>query len=287
MENLLDGNAIARRYHQQLKQQVVELKKKGVHPSLVVYCLGEDPAAKAYFNAKRKLAQALGVVLYPRRFPNLDEETLIRQIQNCDDNCEIDGIFIELPLPPQLNARRVRQAVTPSKDVDGINPISLGQLLAGEAAFPPATARGVIELMRAKHLSFEGKDVVVVGRSDVVGTPLALLLQRENATVTVCHSKTRNLSEKTRRAEILCVAVGRPGFIRGEMVKNGAVVIDIGVNVGPHGFVGDVAFDEVQPKARWITPVPGGVGPMALAMVMGNVIQAARRRLERSRIKKG
>jgi len=279
MENLLDGNAIAKRYHKQLKQHVAELRKKGVQPSLVIYYLGEDPAAEVYFNAKRKLAQALGIVVYPRRFVRIDEDDLIRQIKNCDDNCEIDGIFIELPLPSHLNARRIRQAVTPDKDVDGINPISLGQLLMGQATFPPATAMGVIELMRAKHIVFEGKDVVVVGRSDVVGTPLSLLLKKENATVTVCHSKTRHLSEKTRQAEILCVAVGQPNFIRGDMVQDGAVVIDIGVNVGPNGLVGDVAFSEVHPKARWITPVPGGVGPMTSVIVMSNVIQAARRRL--------
>ncbi|HEY5597038.1 MAG TPA: bifunctional 5,10-methylenetetrahydrofolate dehydrogenase/5,10-methenyltetrahydrofolate cyclohydrolase [Candidatus Bipolaricaulota bacterium] len=279
MHNLLDGKVIASQYRRQLKAQVAELSKRGVTPSVVIYYIGEDASADLYFNAKRKLAADLGILAYARRFERIEEELLIRQIENCNENCEIDGICIELPLPPALDAQRVRRAVTPDKDVDGINPTSLGRLIVGQTALPPATPMAVIELMRAKDIRFEGKDAVIVGRSEVVGTPLALLLMRENATVTVCHSKTQNLVAKTLGAEILCVAVGKPGFIRADMVREGAIVIDIGVNVTPQGLVGDVAFDEVQPKAQWITPVPGGVGPMTSTLVMQNVIQSARRRL--------
>lgn len=279
MDNLLDGKVIASQYRRQLKAQVAELSKKGITPSMVIYYIGEDASADLYFNAKRKLAADLGILAYARRFERIEEELLIRQIENCNENCEIDGICIELPLPSGLDAQRVRRAVTPDKDVDGINPTSLGRLIVGQAALPPATPMGVIELMRAKGIRLEGKDAVMVGRSEVVGTPLALLLMRESATVTVCHSKTQDLVAKTLGAEILCVAVGKPGFIRADMVREGAIVIDIGVNVTPQGLVGDVAFDEVQPKALWITPVPGGVGPMTSTLVMQNVIQSARRRL--------
>jgi len=280
MRNLIDGKAISISHRKRLKLGVAELKRKGICPTLVIYAIGEHPASTLYFNTKRRLAESLGIVVYPRQFAQIEEDVLIRQIENCNANDAIDGIFVELPLPPELDARRVRRTIAPSKDVDGINPINLGKLVIGEATLLPATPTGVVELLRAKGVRLAGKDVVVVGRSDAVGTPLALLLQRQNATVTMCHSQTRSLSEKTRRAEVLCVAVGVPNFVRADMVQAGAVVIDVGVNTTAGGtVVGDVDFAGVQPKAKLITPVPGGVGPMVSTMVMDNVVQSARRRL--------
>lgn len=279
MDHVIDGRAVAAAYRDRLKAQVGELRRRGVVPALVAFYLGDDPAAELYFQAKRRLAEWLGITFYARRYPEIDEAFLLRQIESCNGNAELDGVFIELPLPSQIDAQRVRRAVDPNKDVDGINPANLGRLVTGETALLPATPMGVLELMRASGVTFAGRDVVIVGRSEVVGIPLGLMLMREQATVTICHSRTRDLAAKTRQADILCVAIGRPRFIRAEMVKPGAVVIDIGVNATPEGLCGDVDFENVQRVAGRITPVPGGVGPMTSTMVMANLIRSARRRL--------
>ncbi len=279
MTNRIDGRTIAQTFREQLKHQTADLRKRGIVPTLVVFYIGDDPSAEPYFDAKRKLADSLGVRVYARRYPKIDQADLIRQIESCNGNGEIDGVFVELPLPKWVDDQRVRRAVAPHKDVDGINPSNLGRLVTGEATLLPATPMGVLELLRASRVRFEGQDVVMVGRSEVVGIPLGLLLMREHATVTICHSRTKDLSDKTRAADILCVAVGRPHFITADMVKAGATVVDIGVNVTPEGIRGDVAFDEVAKKAGLITPVPGGIGPMTSTMVMSNLIQSARRRL--------
>jgi len=273
LTNRIDGRKIAQAFREQLKHQTADLRKRGIVPTLVIFYIGDDPSAEPYFNAKRKLAESLGVQVYARRYPKIDQADLVRQIESCNGNGEIDGVFVELPLPKWVDDQRVRRAVAPHKDVDGINPSNLGRLVTGEATLLPATPMGVLELLRASRVRFEGQDVVMVG------IPLGLLLMREHAPVTICHSRTKDLAEKTRAADILCVAVGRPRFITADMVKQGATVVDIGVNVTPDGIRGDVAFDEVAPKAGLITPVPGGIGPMTSTMVMSNLVQSARRRL--------
>ena len=277
MAKILDGKKIARRYREALKREIQELHAQGMKPTLADIVVGDNPACVAYFNVKKKLSEELGIHFLGVPMPaSTTENELIRTITQYNEREEVDGIFVELPLPVGINSKKIRNAIAPQKDVDGINPVNLGRLMIGEEAMLPATPYGVIEFLKSESVQLEGKEAVVVGRSEVVGKPLALLLLQENATVTICHSKTRNLAEKTRRADILCVAVGSPGLIRAPMVKEGAVVIDIGMTATKNGIVGDVAFEEVSKKTSLITPVPGGVGPMTTTMIMRNVVKAAK-----------
>jgi methylenetetrahydrofolate dehydrogenase (NADP+)/methenyltetrahydrofolate cyclohydrolase len=275
-EKLIDGRKIASEYLSELKERLHELNARKTTPTLAVILIGENAASRTYFKVKEKLARELGILFIAERLSSeIAEPALLDKITRLNHNPQIHGLFVEFPLPTHLQAERVRAAVIPEKDVDGITAENLGKLLIGQDSLFPSTPFGVMELLRRSGVGLRGKHAVMVGRSEVVGKPLALLLLKEHATVTICHSQTVNLAEHTRRADVLCVAAGRPQFITSEMVKEGAVVVDIGINATPEGIVGDVDFGPVSAKAALITPVPGGVGPMTAMIVMRNTVKAA------------
>ena len=275
---LIDGKAIAQKIRDELSREIEQLKAQGVVPTLAVLWVGEDPASGVYYRAKQRLAERLGIEFRGMVLPaDISQEELLARIWALNEDPEVEGIFVEFPLPPGISPEAVRAAIAPEKDVDGITPVNLGKLLIGEEGLIPATPYGVMELLKASGVDLQGTDAVMVGRSEVVGKPLALLLLQAHATVTICHSRTRDLGAHTRRADVLCVAVGKPKLITADMVKEGAVVIDIGLNATEEGVVGDVDFEAVKEKARMITPVPGGVGPMTATVVLKNVVEAAKR----------
>ena len=275
---LIDGKAIAQKIREELTREIERLKAQGIVPTLAVLWVGEDPASGVYYRSKQRLAERLGIEFRGEVLPaDTSQEQLLARIQQLNEDPEVEGIFVEFPLPPGISPEAVRAAIAPEKDVDGITPVNLGKLLIGEEGLIPATPYGVMELLRASGVELKGADAVMVGRSEVVGKPLALLLLQAHATVTICHSRTRDLGAHTRRADVLCVAVGRPKLITADMVKEGAVVIDIGLNATEEGVVGDVDFEAVKEKAGMITPVPGGVGPMTVTIVLKNVVEATKR----------
>ncbi len=275
-EKIIDGRKIASNYLEELKQSLNALQARHVTPTLAVIFVGDNPASRTYFKVKEKLARELGIRFIAERLPqDISEDTLLSKIASLNRDLGIHGVFIEFPLPAHLRAELIRAAVAPAKDVDGITPENLGKLLIGQEGLFPSTPFGVMELLRKSEVILKGQHAVVVGRSEVVGKPLALLLLKEDATVTICHSRTRDLASYTRQADILCAAAGRPKMITAEMVKAGAVVIDIGINATADGIVGDVDFVTVSEKARLITPVPGGVGPMTAMIVMRNTVKAS------------
>ena len=276
--NLIDGKAVAKHIREQLKSEIEELKVQGIVPTLAVLWVGEDPASGVYYRSKQRLAERLGIEFRGESLPGeIQSDELLRRIEDLNRDPNVEGVFVEFPLPAHIHGEAVRAAITSEKDVDGITPVNLGKLLIGEPGLIPATPYGVMELLKASGVELRGTEAVMVGRSEVVGKPLALLLLQAHATVTICHSKTRDLAEHTRRADVLCVAAGRPMLITADMVKDGAVVIDVGLNSTPEGIAGDVDFEAVKEKAGLITPVPGGVGPMTATIVMKNVIEATKR----------
>lgn len=275
-EKLIDGRRIASNYLEELKARLSELKARQIVPTLAVVFVGDNPASRTYFKVKEKLARELGINFVAERLAaEISEWALLEKIAHLNADPKIHGLFVEFPLPAHLRAERVRAAVVPEKDVDGITPENLGKLLIGQEGLFPATPFGVMELLKKSGVTLRGKHAVVVGRSEVVGKPLALLLLKEDATVTICHSRTVDLALHTGQADILCAAAGRSKMISAEMVKRGAVVIDIGINATSEGIVGDVDFGPVSERASLITPVPGGVGPMTAMIVMRNTVQAA------------
>ena len=275
---ILDGKKISAKVREDLKLEVDNLKKEGIKPKLAVIMVGNDPASKVYVRNKNKACEEIGIE-YEEFL--LGEETtmeeLLNVIDNLNKNQNIDGILLQSPIPKHLDINKAFRAILPEKDVDGFHPINAGKLSIGEKCFVPCTPHGVVKIIEEYNIETEGKNVVIVGRSNIVGKPLIQCMLQKNATVTVCHSKTRNLEEFTRKADILIVAIGKPKFITENMVKEGVVVIDIGINRNEEGkLVGDVDFDNVSKKASYITPVPGGVGPMTVAMLMENVVEAAK-----------
>ena len=275
---ILDGKKISAKVREDLKLEVDNLKKEGIKPKLAVIMVGNDPASKVYVRNKNKACEEIGIE-YEEFL--LGEETtmeeLLNVIDNLNKNQNIDGILLQSPIPKHLDINKAFRAILPEKDVDGFHPINAGKLSIGEKCFVPCTPHGVVKIIEEYNIETEGKNVVIVGRSNIVGKPLIQCMLKKNATVTVCHSKTRNLEEFTRKADILIVAIGKPKFITENMVKEGVVVIDIGINRNEEGkLVGDVDFDNVSKKASYITPVPGGVGPMTVAMLMENVVEAAK-----------
>jgi methylenetetrahydrofolate dehydrogenase (NADP+)/methenyltetrahydrofolate cyclohydrolase len=275
-EKRIDGRRIASDYLEEIKQRLQTLKMRHIDPTLAVVYVGDHPASRTYFRVKERLARELGIRFIAERLPSgISESTLIAQINSLNADPAVHGIFVEFPLPGALASEQVRASVTPQKDVDGVTPENLGRLLLGQEGLYPSTPYGVIELLKKSGVPLRGKHAVVVGRSEVVGKPLAMLLLKEDATVTLCHSRTPDLAYHTRQADVLCVAAGRPKIITADMVKEGAVVIDIGINATPEGIVGDVDFDLVSARASLITPVPGGVGPMTATIVMRNTVLAA------------
>lgn len=269
---IIDGNKIAKEIIEKIKNKVENMKEK---PGLALVMVGSNPASEVYVNFKEKDSKEAG--FYCERY-NLNEDTgefdLLNLINELNNNPKIHGILVQLPLPKHLDEKLVTDAILPHKDVDGFTAVNLGNLLSEKTILAPATAVAVINLIESTGTKIEGKNAVVVGRSNIVGKPTALMLLEKNATVSVCHSKTKNLSEYTKNADILVVAVGRPNLITKEMAKEGAVVIDVGINRVGNKLIGDVDFDSVKEVAGFITPVPGGVGPMTRAMLMENTLKA-------------
>jgi len=278
MSVIIDGNKIARDILNSIKIDAAELKKKrGIVPGLAVALIGNDPASAIYVSRKAKACAEVGFLSREYKFPeNASEEELLKLIERLNKDDLIHGILVQLPLPKHISTDKVISAIDPRKDVDGFHPYNSGALLSGSPLFVPCTPRGIMELISRTGISLHGKEAIVVGRSNIVGKPVALLLLAQHATVTICHSRTKELSTVTSRADVLIAAAGKANMITEKMVKQGAVVIDVGVNRLDTGkLAGDVAFEEVAAKASYITPVPGGVGPMTIAMLMKNTLDAA------------
>jgi methylenetetrahydrofolate dehydrogenase (NADP+) / methenyltetrahydrofolate cyclohydrolase len=277
MARILDGKAVAAEVRAQVAAGVAELKEKGVPVRLDVILVGEDPASVTYVSSKQRDSAEVGIDSRVHRFPmNASQKELGTLVEHLNEDTAVSGFFIQLPLPDGLDAMALISRIDPAKDVDGLSPESAGRLAVGLPSLLPCTPHGIVWLLRRNAIELEGEEAVIIGRSNLVGKPLSQLLLRENATVTICHSRTRNLPEITRRAEILVVAAGRPEMVSSEHVKEGAVVVDVGIHRQEGGLVGDVRFEEVEPRAAWISPVPGGVGPMTRAMLLHNSLQAAR-----------
>jgi methylenetetrahydrofolate dehydrogenase (NADP+) / methenyltetrahydrofolate cyclohydrolase len=275
---ILDGKAAAAGVRSEVASEVAALQERAVPVRLDVILVGEDPASVTYVASKERDSREVGIESRVHRFPaDVPQEDLAGLVDRLNDDEAVSGFFIQLPLPEGLDAMPLVSSITPAKDVDGLSPESAGRLAVGLPSLLPCTPHGIIQLLRRNGLELAGREAVVVGRSNLVGRPLAQLLLRENATVTVCHSRTRGLPGVTRRADILVVAAGRREMVGAEHVKEGAVVVDVGIHRRAEGgLVGDVRFDEVEPKAAWISPVPGGVGPMTRAMLLHNTVRAAR-----------
>lgn len=280
MAERIDGKAISALIRAEIKAETTELKEKsGVIPGLAVILVGDNPASQVYVRNKKRACDECGFYSEEYDLPSdTSQEQLNALVKRLNADPRIHGILVQLPLPAGLDEHEVLLLIDPSKDVDAFHPYNVGRIMIGDYDFLPCTPAGVMELLRRSGVEIAGKECVVVGRSNIVGKPQAMLLLQENGTVTICHSKTKDLAEVTRRADILVVAVGKADFITADMVKEGAVVIDVGMNRRPDGkLCGDVAFDEVAPKASLITPVPGGVGPMTITMLMKNTLTAASR----------
>lgn len=280
---IIDGKALAKEKRAEIAKQVEALKEKGVTPGLAVVLVGEDPASQIYVRNKHKACEEVGIYSRKITLPEeTTEEEILKIIDELNNDPEIDGILVQLPLPKHIDPDKVILSISPDKDVDGFHPVNAGRLLTGQDGFFPCTPLAVMELIKSAGVDVSGKEAVVVGRSNIVGKPVSMLLLRENATVTICHSRTKNLADVCRRADILVAAVGRPEMITSDYVKEGAVVIDVGINrVGEKKVVGDVAFDEVKDKAAYITPVPGGVGPMTITMLLYNTLLSAQKRVSK------
>lgn len=280
MYNIIDGKKISAEIKEEVKNEVADLNKKGISVGLAVVLVGNDPASKIYVNNKKKACEALGIISSEYLLPeDTQEETLLQLIESLNSDNTVDGILVQLPLPRHLDEKKVIRAISPDKDVDAFHPVNVGKIMIGDYTFAPCTPAGIIELIERSGISIASKNCVVIGRSNIVGKPMSMLLLHKNATVTICHSKTENLEKIVRQADIVIAAVGRAKFVTADMVKDGAVIIDVGINRMDNGkLCGDVDFDEVAPKASYITPVPGGVGPMTIAMLMKNTVAAAKQK---------
>lgn len=275
---LIDGKKVSAEIKEKLKGEIAELKSKGIEPCLAVVLVGENKASQKYVASKEKTCVALGVKSIAHKIPDTTTQAeLIAVVDKLNADPAVHGILVQLPLPKGLDEKEVMHRISPSKDVDGFGPDSLGRLMLDEPGFLPCTPHGAMKMLEAYNIDPSGKHAVVVGRSIIVGKPLALLLLQKHATVTICHSRTPDLKQECLKADILCVAVGRAKMITGDMVKEGAAVIDVGINVNEEGkIVGDVEFDAARERAAYITPVPGGAGPMTIAMLMYNTVMSAK-----------
>lgn len=273
---LLDGKQMALELEEELKARVDALREKGYTPGLTVILVGDDPASQTYVSNKEKACARLGIRSTTLRMPgDTTQEALESAIREANADSSVNGILVQLPLPAHLDADRALSLILPEKDVDGFHDINAGRLSRGLDCVVACTPKGALHMLKRAGIPIAGKEAVIVGRSNIVGKPMALLLLKENATVTICHSRTANLAEHTRRADILVAAIGKPRFITADMVKEGAVVIDVGINRVDGKLCGDVDFEPVSEKASYITPVPGGVGKMTIAMLMDNTVAAA------------
>ena len=278
MAELIDGKLISSQIKDECKEKVASLKEKGIEVTLAVIQVGEDPASSVYVNNKKKACEYIGANSLSYNLPeDSTQEELLKIIDDLNNDPKVDGILVQLPLPKHFDEDEVIRRINPDKDVDGFHPINVGRLSIGEKGFVSCTPAGIIELLKRSNVEIEGKECVIIGRSNIVGKPMSMLMLRENATVTVCHSKTKNLKEVTKRADILIVAIGKPKMIDASYVKDGAVVIDVGIHrpdPDSKKLCGDVDFESVEPVAGKITPVPGGVGPMTIAMLMSNLVNS-------------
>jgi methylenetetrahydrofolate dehydrogenase (NADP+)/methenyltetrahydrofolate cyclohydrolase len=275
---VLNGKELATKIKEELKFEVEELKSKNINPGLAVIIVGNDPASRVYVNSKKKACEMVGIKSFEYALDeNTSEEELIDLIHKLNRDNKVNGILVQLPLPKHIDEDKVIFAIDVQKDVDAFHPVNVGRLMIGDSQFLPCTPAGIMELIKESGIDVTGKECVVVGRSNIVGKPMAMLLLSKNGTVTVCHSKTKDIEEVCKRADILVVAVGKPEIIKGNCIKPGAVVIDVGVNrLENKKLVGDVEFESAKTIASAITPVPGGVGPMTIAMLMKNTVKAAR-----------
>jgi methylenetetrahydrofolate dehydrogenase (NADP+)/methenyltetrahydrofolate cyclohydrolase len=283
MARIIDGKALAAKIRTTIATGVKELTLRGVTPGLAVVLVGDDPASRVYVSMKEKACQDAGMYSAEYKLSaETREEDLLALIDRLNNDTRIHGILVQLPLPSQIDEGRVIEAISPLKDVDGFHPYNAGRLLTGKPLFQPCTPYGVMAMLEDEGVDLTGKEVVVVGRSNIVGKPVAIMCLQKHATVTICHSRTKNLAEQVGRADVLIAAVGQPEMIKGEWIKEGAVVIDVGVNrVGEKKLVGDVEFEAAGRKASAITPVPGGVGPMTITMLLQNTLKSAQLGLER------
>ncbi len=278
MTKIIDGKIISASVKERVKNGVEELNKKGITVGLAVIIVGEDPASKVYVANKKKACEALGIISEEYALPeSTTEEELLALVDELNHKDSINGILCQLPLPKHLNEKLIINSILPEKDVDAFHPHNVGRIMIGDYDFVPCTPAGIMEMLSFEGINAEGKSCVVIGRSNIVGKPMGMLLLHKNGTVTICHSKTKDLKEICSKADILVAAVGKAGFVTEDMVKEGAVVIDVGMNRENGKLCGDVDFEAVRDKCSAITPVPGGVGPMTIAMLMQNTLTAAKK----------
>ncbi len=279
---LIDGKVISASVKERVRLEVEALKKEGVTTGLAVIIVGEDPASKVYVANKKKACELLGIISEEYALPeNTTQEELLALIDKLNNKDTINGILCQLPLPKHLDEQAVINAISPEKDVDAFHPQNVGKIMLGDYDFVPCTPAGIMEMLQYENIDIAGKTCVVIGRSNIVGKPMGMLLLHKNGTVTICHSRTKDLASVCKNADILVAAVGRPNFVTADMVKEGAVVIDVGINRVDGKLVGDVDFNSVKDKCSAITPVPGGVGPMTIAMLMQNTLTAAKKQNNR------
>lgn len=279
MATIMDGKALSLKLKEQMKQRIAQLKQQGINPKLVVVLVGDNSASQVYVRNKHKSCGEVGIESEVITMPEqTTQQELLEVVERLNQDETVDGILVQLPLPKQIDEKTVLRSILPEKDVDGFHPVNVGLLSIGDECFAPATPSGIIAMFQEYGIDIAGKNCVVIGRSNIVGKPMAALLLKNNATVTICHSKTEDLASYTRRADVVIVATGRRHTLTAEMVKEGAVVVDVGMNRNEQGkLCGDVDYEEVKEKASFITPVPGGVGPMTITELLENTIQAAQR----------
>lgn len=278
MYKIISGKEVSQAVKERVGEEVKALKAEGIEPCLAVILVGEDPASKVYVNNKKKACEFCGIRSLEYILPeNTTQEELNALVEKLNNDKSVNGILCQLPLPKHLDEQAVINLISPEKDVDAFHPANVGHIMIGDFNFLPCTPAGVMEMLRSENISLDGKHCVIIGRSNIVGKPMAMLMLKENATVTVCHSHTQNLKDIVKQADVIVAAVGRPKFVTADMVKDGAVIVDVGINRGEDGkLCGDVDFDACCEKSSYITPVPGGVGPMTIATLMQNTITAAK-----------
>lgn len=273
---ILDGKKLASEIKADVRERTERLKESGVTPGLAVVLVGEDPASKVYVGQKEKGCRDAGFASFLHRLPETTTQgELLALIERLNSDRTVHGILVQLPLPGHIDSDAVLSAIRPEKDVDGFHPVNIGRLVSGLPSCEPCTPKGIMRLLKSAEIPLSGKEAVIIGRSNIVGKPVAMMLLAESATVTICHSRTEELAAHARRADILIAAVGKPRFVTGDMVKEGAVVVDVGINRLEEGLVGDVDYEAAADRASWITPVPGGVGPMTIAMLLENTLEQA------------
>lgn len=280
MYTRIDGKEVSAAVRERISSEVSELKKQGITPGLAVIIVGNDPASRVYVNNKKKGCEQTGMNSFEYALPEeTTTEEIISLIEKLNNENGVDGILCQLPVPKHIDGEKVLNAISPEKDVDAFHPVNCGKVMTGDYIFSPCTPAGMVEMLKYYNIPISGKHCVIIGRSNIVGKPMAMLMLKNNATVTVCHSKTENLSEITKQADILVAAVGKTKFVTADMVKEGAVVLDVGINRMENGkLCGDVDFENVAGKTSYITPVPGGVGPMTVTMLLNNTLTAAKRK---------